>query len=48
LIYGYFGKSEAFDDAIVKFAQAYAEQNEADWDVLNKAAKAGRIRAVRE
>ncbi|MDN0077614.1 DUF2252 domain-containing protein [Crenobacter sp. SG2303] len=48
LIYGYVGKSEAFDDAIVKFAQAYAEQNEADWEVLKKAVKAGRVQVERE
>ncbi|MDN0085256.1 DUF2252 domain-containing protein [Crenobacter sp. SG2305] len=48
LIYGYVGKSEAFDDAIVKFAQVYAEQNEADWEVLKKAVKAGRVQVERE
>ncbi|QCP51754.1 DUF2252 domain-containing protein [Trinickia violacea] len=48
LIYGYVGKSEAFDDAIVKFAEAYAERNEADWDVLKKAVKAGRVPVMRE
>lgn len=46
LISGYVGKSNAFDDAIERFALAYAEQNEADWQVLKVAVKAGRIQAT--
>jgi len=48
LLSGYLGKSAAFDDAIVQFALAYAEQNEADWTALKAAVKAGRIQAIRE
>jgi uncharacterized protein DUF2252 len=47
LISGYVGRSAAFDEAIVRFALAYAEQNEADWAVLKAAVKAGRIQATR-
>ncbi|CAB3763180.1 DUF2252 domain-containing protein [Paraburkholderia humisilvae] len=45
---GYVGRSSAFDEAIERFALAYAEQNEADWTVLKAAVKAGRIRVIRE
>ncbi|KXU84722.1 hypothetical protein CR51_41215 [Caballeronia megalochromosomata] len=45
LISGYMGKGSAFDDAIERFALAYAEQNEADWAALSAAVKAGRIQA---
>ncbi|MGF6729525.1 uncharacterized protein (DUF2252 family) [Paraburkholderia youngii] len=48
LLSGYVGKSDAFDEAVVQFALAYAEQNEADWTVLKAAVKAGRIQAIRE
>ena len=48
LLSGYIGKSDAFDEAIVRFALAYAEQNEADWTVLKAAVKAGRIQVIRE
>ena len=43
LLTGYIGKSEAFDEAIERFALAYADQNEKDWLVLKAAVKAGRI-----
>ena len=45
---GYVGKSAAFDEAVVQFALAYAEQNEADWTVLKAAVKTGRIQVVRD
>jgi uncharacterized protein (DUF2252 family) len=48
LLSGYVGKSDAFDEAIVQFALAYAEQNEADWSVLKAAVKAGRIQVIRQ
>jgi uncharacterized protein (DUF2252 family) len=48
VINGYVGKSDAFDEAIVRFALAYAEQNEADWTVLKAAVKAGRIQVIRD
>ncbi|MCP3705585.1 DUF2252 domain-containing protein [Paraburkholderia sp. CNPSo 3274] len=43
LLVGYTGKSDAFDQAIERFALAYADQNEKDWSVLKAAVKAGRI-----
>jgi uncharacterized protein (DUF2252 family) len=48
LISGYAGKSSAFDEAIEQFALAYAEQNEADWNVLKSAVKSGRVQATRD
>ncbi|MFL9935204.1 DUF2252 family protein [Paraburkholderia sp. RL18-103-BIB-C] len=48
LLSGYVGKSGAFDEAIEKFALAYAEQNEAGWTVLKAAVKAGRIQVIRQ
>jgi uncharacterized protein (DUF2252 family) len=43
VIAGYAGKSEALDDAITRFALAYAEQNERDYEQLQKAARTHRI-----
>jgi uncharacterized protein (DUF2252 family) len=48
LIAGYLGSSEAFDEGIARFAVAYADRNERDWQVLKSAIKAGRIRAMHE
>ncbi|MCP3717854.1 DUF2252 domain-containing protein [Paraburkholderia sp. CNPSo 3281] len=48
LLSGYAGKSAAFDEAIVRFSLAYAEQNERDWAVLKAAVKAGRIQVIRQ
>lgn len=48
LLSGYLGKSSAFDEAIERFALAYALQNEADWKVLKAAVRAGRVQVVRE
>ena len=36
--------SDAFDDAIVKFATDYADQTERDYGALLKAIKSGRIK----
>jgi uncharacterized protein (DUF2252 family) len=44
MIAGYLGTSDAFDDAIVKFADSYADQTERDHGALLKAIKNGRIR----
>src|SRR5208282_5497477 len=44
MITGYLGSSDAFDDAIVKFAKGYADQTERDYDALLKAIKRGRIK----
>jgi hypothetical protein len=47
-ISGYLGKSNAFDQAIGKFALAYADQNERDHAALVAAVKAGRVKALVE
>ena len=47
-IAGYLGKSDTFDKAIADFAVAYADQTERDYDVLVKAARAGRIEVETE
>ena len=47
-ISGYLGKSDAFDQAIGKFALAYADQNERDHAALVAAVKAGRVKALVE
>ena len=43
MISGYMGNGEAMDEAIVRFAQLYAAQNQRDFEAMRKAAKAGRI-----
>ena len=43
---GYVGKSEVLDEAVTRFAFAYAEQTERDHDALARAARAGRIEAA--
>ena len=47
-ISGYLGKSDAFDEAIGKFARAYADQAERDYDALKAAVRSGRIEAYTE
>jgi uncharacterized protein (DUF2252 family) len=44
-IAAYLGKSSVFDNAIADFAEAYADQNERDYEALQAAVKAGRIAA---
>jgi hypothetical protein len=44
MISGYLGGGDAFDRALGRFAQAYADQTERDHAQLVKAVKAGRIR----
>ena len=46
-IAGYLGKTESFDEAIAKFAVAYADQTERDYGLFLKAIRSGRIRAGR-
>lgn len=46
LISGYLGRSDAFDQALAKFALAYAAQTERDHAALAKAVKTGRVQAV--
>lgn len=48
MVSGYVGESDAFDDALVKFAQAYADQTEQDYDQLAAAARTGRIQVAQE
>jgi NAD(P)H-dependent flavin oxidoreductase YrpB (nitropropane dioxygenase family) len=43
VIAGYLGKSEGMDEAIARFAAAYAVQTDRDYDALVKAARAKRI-----
>jgi uncharacterized protein DUF2252 len=42
-IASYLGASDSFDRALVAFADAYADQNERDYDALKAAADSGRI-----
>jgi uncharacterized protein (DUF2252 family) len=44
-IAGYMGRNEEFDEAIVKFAVSYAEQNERDYEAFVKAVRTGRLKA---
>jgi uncharacterized protein (DUF2252 family) len=44
-IASYLGSSDAFDRALVEFSEAYADQNERDYDALVQAEKSGRITA---
>ena len=45
-IAAYLGNSTRFDESLVRFAEAYADQTERDYAVLVAAHKAGRIQAV--
>jgi uncharacterized protein (DUF2252 family) len=42
-IAAYLGKSDTFDRAMASFAEAYADQNERDYDALKEAAASGRV-----
>jgi uncharacterized protein (DUF2252 family) len=44
-ISGYLGGGDVFDNAVAKFARAYADQTERDHALLARAVKSGRIRA---
>ncbi len=46
MIAGYCGNSDALDEAIGKFALAYARQTERDHDALDKARRTGRIKVA--
>ena len=41
----YLGKSDTFDQAITRFAEAYADQNDADYRSLDDAINTGQIQA---
>jgi hypothetical protein len=45
-IAAYLGKGDAFDRAICDFAEAYADQNEADYKEFRKAVSKGTLKAV--
>ena len=44
-IASYFGKGDAFDEAIADFSVAYADQNERDFEAFVAAVKSGRLTA---
>jgi hypothetical protein len=48
MISGYLGKSTEFDDAVLRFAMAYADQNRRDHQALLKAVRARRIEVFQE
>jgi len=48
MIAGYCGTSDVLDEAVAKFALAYARQTGQDHDALEKARRSGRIRAAAE
>ena len=48
VISGYLGKSDVFDQALAAFSVAYADQNEKDHAVLQRAIQDGKIEAVIE
>jgi len=45
---GYLGKSGGFDEAVARFALAYADQTERDHKALQRAVRSGRIKAIDE
>ena len=47
-ILGYCGKSQVLDEALVEFAESYANQTELDHASLVRAIKEGRVKAVKE
>ena len=48
MIAGYCGRSDTLDDAIARFALAYAGQTEHDHEALNQARRTGRIKVAAE
>ena len=44
-IASYLGTSDVFDRAMAAFAEAYADQNERDYDALKQAVDSGRVKA---
>lgn len=47
-IAAYLGKGDVFDRAVARFAEAYADQNQRDYDALLEAVTSGRVAATRE
>jgi uncharacterized protein (DUF2252 family) len=48
MVAGYLGTSERFDDAVAKFAMAYADQTEKDWEELVKSLKTRSSRPMKK
>jgi hypothetical protein len=46
-IAAYLGRGEAFDKALARFAEAYADQNEIDYERLTQAVADGEVEAER-
>ena len=44
-IASYLGAGDSFDRALASFAEAYADQNERDYDALREAVASGRVTA---
>ena len=44
-IASYLGAGDSFDRALASFAEAYADQNERDYNALREAASSGRVAA---
>ncbi len=44
-IASYLGKSDVFDQSIAAFAEAYADQNQRDYEALQEAVASGRLKA---
>ena len=44
-IAAYLGKGDAFDQAIARFAAAYADRNDRDFEAFQKAVRLGRLEA---
>jgi uncharacterized protein (DUF2252 family) len=47
-IAGYLGKKQDFDEALADFSEAYADQNEKDYQVLVQAVREGRLEVYLE
>ena len=45
-IASYLGRSDVFDRAVLAFAEAYAEQNDRDYEALIAAVATGRVTAA--
>jgi uncharacterized protein (DUF2252 family) len=48
ILSGYCGSSDELDTSFAKFAFAYAEQNERDYEAMQQAAKSGRIEVAKD
>ena len=46
LLAGYLGNGSAFDEALGRFAVAYADQTERDYEAFTRAVRTGRLEAI--